>query len=184
MTPVQNLLTLLLGIVLGLLLYRFVEMPTRRWQLRPSRRFALGTVAVSCCVVGVPVAMAAGFASGIDYDHVRRANDGFSGECVFETRFSPKPACQRAEKPAVLVWGDSFAMHLVPGVAAVSDRGVAQATRGNCAPVERGLHRLQRFGAGTRAPGGLDRGGRVVEPLPPVAYAGRPLAPLAYPDEA
>lgn len=134
-TPVQNLLTLLLGIVLGLLLYRFVEMPTRRWQLRPSRRFAFGTVAVSCCVVGVPVAMAAGFASGIDYAHVRRANDGFSGECVFETRFSPKPACQSAEKPAVLVWGDSFAMHLVPGVAAVSDRGVAQATRGNCAPV-------------------------------------------------
>lgn len=134
-TPTQNLLTLLLGIVLGLLLYRFVEMPTRRWQPRPSRGFAFGTLATSCCVIGVPVAMAAGVASSVDYAHLRRANDGFSAACVYETRFSPKPACQSSENPAVMVWGDSFAMHLVPGIAATSGRGVQQATRGNCAPV-------------------------------------------------
>ena len=134
-TPTQNLLTLLLGIVLGLLLYRFVEMPTRRWQPQPSRGFAFGTLVTSCCVIGAPVAMAAGVVSaGVDYAHLRRANDGFSAACVYETPFSPKAACQSGENPAVMVWGDSFAMHLVPGIAATSGRGAQQATRGNCAP--------------------------------------------------
>ena len=134
-TPTQNLLTLLLGIVLGLLLYRFVEMPTRRWQPQPSRGFAFGTFVTSCCVIGAPVAMAAGVASTtVDYAHLRRANDGFSAACVYETPFSPRAACQSGESPAVMVWGDSFAMHLVPGIAATSGRGVQQATRGNCAP--------------------------------------------------
>jgi peptidoglycan/LPS O-acetylase OafA/YrhL len=61
-TPTQNLLTLLLGIVLGLLLYRFVEMPTRRWQPQPSG-LRLRHPVTSCCVIGAPVAMAAGVAS-------------------------------------------------------------------------------------------------------------------------
>lgn len=133
-TPLQSLLTLMVGIGLGLLLYRCVEMPTRRWQPQPSRRFALGTLAASCGVIGVPVAMAAGLASDVDYAHVRRANDGFSSACVYETPFSPKPECQSAPNPSVMVWGDSFAMHLVPGIVATTRRGVQQATRGNCPP--------------------------------------------------
>ena len=133
-TPLQSLLTLMVGIGLGLLLYRCVEMPTRRWQPQPSRRFALGTLAASCGVIGVPVAMAAGLASDVDYAHVRRANDGFSSACVYETPFSPKPECQSAPNPSVMVWGDSFAMHLVPGIVATTRRGVLQATRGNCPP--------------------------------------------------
>lgn len=134
-TPTQNVLTLLLGIVLGLLLYRFVEMPARQLQLRPSRRCAFGTLAASACVIGVPVAMAAGIATGVDYAQLRRPNIGLSEECAFETRFSPKPVCSTVERPTVLVWGDSFAMHLVAGLAAVSEGGVAQATRRNCPPV-------------------------------------------------
>ncbi|WP_346288974.1 acyltransferase family protein [Zoogloea sp.] len=132
----QSLATLLLGVVLGYLLYRFVELPTRRLALRPSRRFALGVVSVSCAVLSMPVAMAAwSKAEGPDFTHIRRSNDGFAPECAFETRFEPLVACRNAEAPKTMVWGDSFAMHLVPGLAAVSDGGVVQATRGNCGPI-------------------------------------------------
>ncbi|MGH2897895.1 MAG: SGNH hydrolase domain-containing protein, partial [Solirubrobacteraceae bacterium] len=45
------------------------------------------------------------------------------------------PECRDSDTPAVLVWGDSFAMHLVPGIAATSGaRGVVQATRSICGP--------------------------------------------------
>ena len=81
-----------------------------------------------------PISAAGVASAGVDYAHLRRANDGFSAACVYETPFSPKAACQSGENPAVMVWGDSFAMHLVPGIAATSGRGVQQATRGNCAP--------------------------------------------------
>lgn len=132
----QNLGTLALGIVLGVLLYRFVEMPTRRLILQPSRRFALGTVSASCAVLAVPVVLAAGAGEGgPDFTQIRRANDGFAQECAFETPFRPLPACRNAEHPEVMVWGDSFAMHWVPGLAATADGGIVQATRGNCGPI-------------------------------------------------
>lgn len=135
-TPLQNLVTLGLGIVLGGLLYRYVELPARSLVMRPSKRFAVGTLSASCVVFSVPVVMAAGVGSqGPDFSQIRRSNDGFAEECAFETPFKPLAACRNAEVPEVMVWGDSFAMHLVPGLAAVTDRGIIQATRSNCGPI-------------------------------------------------
>ncbi len=133
-TMAHSLLTLALGIGLGLLLYRFVELPTRRLQLQPSRRLVVRGLATSAGLLCVPLVVAGTPGSGPDYAHIRRPNDGFSQNCVFETDFRPLPECRTAEQPKVLVWGDSFAMHLVPGVAASTDGGTVQATRGNCGP--------------------------------------------------
>jgi len=130
----ENLLTLALGIGLGILLYRFVELPTRRLRLQPSRRFVLSGLAVSFGILGVPVVLANVPVSGPDYAHIRRANDGFAAVCAFETNFIPRAECQNSDQPSVMVWGDSYAMHLVPGIVASTDKGVIQATRGNCGP--------------------------------------------------
>jgi len=133
-TLMENLLTLALGIGLGILLYRFVELPTRRLRLQPSRRFVLSGLAASFGVLGVPVVLANTPSTGPDYAHIRRPNDGFAAVCAFETNFMPRAECRNSDQPSVMVWGDSYAMHLVPGIVGSTDRGVIQATRGNCGP--------------------------------------------------
>lgn len=133
-TPWENLMTLALGIVLALLLYRYVELPSRRLQLRPTKRLLLAGVATSFGVLSVPIVIASTAVSGPDYAYIRRPNDGFSAACAFETNFTPRAECRNSNQPSVMVWGDSYAMHLVPGIAASTDSGVIQATRGNCGP--------------------------------------------------
>jgi peptidoglycan/LPS O-acetylase OafA/YrhL len=130
-----SILTLSIGIVLGLLLYRFVELPARRLQLHPSRKLVLGGLATSLLVMGIPLAIARIPVSGPDFAHIRRPNVGFASTCTYDdSDFVPKPECRNSEQPAILVWGDSYAMHLVSGVAAASQYGVVQATRNTCGP--------------------------------------------------
>ena len=52
---------------------------------------------------------------------------GFSDACETYDLFVPSRACSESTAPATMVWGDSFAMHLVPGIAATSDVPVVQA---------------------------------------------------------
>ena len=129
-----SLLTLLLGIGLGVLLYRFVELPTRRLQLHPSRKFILGGLAASMAVMTLPVVVAKTPDTGLDFAHIRRPNDGFAAPCAYESDFVPKRECRNSDNPSLLVWGDSYAMHLVSGVLASWPHGVMQATRGSCGP--------------------------------------------------
>lgn len=48
--------------------------------------------------------------------------------------FEPNPKCRNSDQPTIMVWGDSFAMHLVPGIAEMGAQ-VIQATRSNCGPM-------------------------------------------------
>ena len=65
---------------------------------------------------------------------LRAPNVGFAVACDSATEFVPSATCQSPGTPHVLVWGDSMAMHLVPGLRAVVPDGVVQATRSNCGP--------------------------------------------------
>ncbi|PKO35771.1 MAG: acyltransferase [Betaproteobacteria bacterium HGW-Betaproteobacteria-7] len=133
--PLQHsFLTLLVGILLGLALYRFVELPTRRLQLHPSRKNIAVGVSASIIVMAIPFVTAQIPVSGPDFAHIRRPNDGFASQCVYESDFEPRKACRDSESPTVLVWGDSYAMHLVSGIAEEWEHGVVQATRGTCGP--------------------------------------------------
>ncbi len=130
----HSVLTLLVGILLGLLLYRFVELPTRRMRLHPSWKNVAVGMSASLFVMMIPLLIAKISVSGPDFAHIRRPNDGFSSQCVYESDFKPKSECRNSENPTVLVWGDSYAMHLVSGIAAEWKHGVVQATRGTCGP--------------------------------------------------
>ncbi|MGH9548064.1 MAG: SGNH hydrolase domain-containing protein, partial [Terriglobales bacterium] len=73
---------------------------------------------------------------GQDYAYRRRINFGFGEACEYGARFTAKPECRNSDAPSIMVWGDSLAMHLVPGIAATSGpHGVAQATRSSCGPL-------------------------------------------------
>lgn len=61
------------------------------------------------------------------------ANYGLSIEC--EGSYTESPNCRTSENPEVLVWGDSFAMHLVDGLIASNPNiKVIQKTVSNCGP--------------------------------------------------
>lgn len=131
----ERCLALVLSVVLGYCLYRFVERPIRSMPLKGTRVQLAGVLGVSAALVLVPLLLSRAFVTEQDFAHIRRANDGFSAVCISEGSFAPKAECRSADKPSVMVWGDSYAMHLVSGVVATSRGGVAQATMGNCGPI-------------------------------------------------
>lgn len=130
-----SLATLALSLLLGYLLFRFVEFPFRRMEVRRTSKLLAKTLLASIVIALVPVSLSSAYQSDMDFTHIRRSNDGFSAECIVERDFVAKPDCANADAPAILLWGDSYAMHLASGLAATTHRGVLQATMGMCGPV-------------------------------------------------
>ena len=123
----------ILSLILSYGIYRWIELPVHRAQVRPSRR-VLAIIALSTTgVILVPVATMVLPTASRDYVEIRRPNYGFDKLCEFRANYEPRPECANSESPKVLVWGDSFAMHLVPGIAAEGLK-LAQATRSVCGP--------------------------------------------------
>ncbi|HHF3086093.1 TPA: acyltransferase family protein [Vibrio diabolicus] len=61
-------------------------------------------------------------------------NHGFSRSCDGE--FNLSKDCRNSDDPKILVWGDSFAMHIVPGIIASNpDASIIQMTKSNCGPI-------------------------------------------------
>lgn len=86
------------------------------------------------------LAIAAGMAilsapSAVQGGNWRQPNEGLGQACNNAEIFDPAKACKSGPHPHVLVWGDSFAMQLVPGLAARIPGGVLQATHVVCGPL-------------------------------------------------
>jgi hypothetical protein len=132
-TPVPGLVNLaLLGVCATWteLQYRMVEEHFRKFAISPITVVILLLIPVNLIVLSVVWSRAT-----ITRDTLaREANPGFSRECDFKADFVAKPICQSKPEPRILVWGDSFAMHLVEGVVVSSPGGVMQATRTVCGP--------------------------------------------------
>ena len=122
-----------LSFVLAWLLNRYIEEPIRNANIERSRRMLVRTLSGSFGLVLLTAGIAHAFTAPKDYASIKRVNHGFGLQCEFQRDFEPLAACRNTDKPEVLVWGDSFAMHLVPGIA--SRMGVLQATRSICAPL-------------------------------------------------
>lgn len=130
-----------LALLLGFALYRYVELPLHRMQPRSPLRWSLSALATSLCLVLVPLNIAAhtntreAHGPAIDYAWLRRDNVGFGDECEGYQRLEYVMRCSNAPHPQTMIWGDSFAMHLVPGLAATMPDGVLQATKSACGPL-------------------------------------------------
>lgn len=128
---------LLLSIVLAYFQNRYVEEPIRHAVIKKSARVVLRTVLASVSLGLATFYIAKLVVPDKDYAHLMRGNFGMHEACDFKTDFSPMPACRNSDAPTLLVWGDSYAMHLVPGLLA-SAKGVpqiVQATRSACGPL-------------------------------------------------
>lgn len=129
-----RLAALAIGIAAGVALYWAVERPFRFMKYERPGRFVAATVAASVAVIAVQAGAVAASRNGPDFAEVRRINRGFGEPCEFRNDFSPISECRNSDAPEILVWGDSEAMHLVPGIAVTTDKGVVQATRSACGP--------------------------------------------------
>jgi len=132
-----SLALLAASVAIAQLSYKFVE---QRFRHIDSPRVLLRQM----MVLLIPLALASGWmwhrlhptTAQTDWAHTLRPNYGFSPNCDQETDFTPKPACASSAHPRTLIWGDSYAMHLVPGfLASAPPGGILQATRSACAPI-------------------------------------------------
>jgi peptidoglycan/LPS O-acetylase OafA/YrhL len=124
------------SLVLGYGMNRFIEEPLRHQdiqnQTRALGRALLATFSLALLSLGMTQANA----STKDYAYLQRPNHGLGLACDFEGPFQPIKACRNGERPSMLVWGDSFAMQLVPGLlsSAKNPPTLLQATRSTCGP--------------------------------------------------
>lgn len=126
---------LLLSLLLAYLLARWVEDPVRRRPLPAMRWQSVAVVVMATVVVGgFSYLLRESRTAPRDYARLVLPNYGLNAACDQHGRFVGKPECQSGMSPATLVWGDSFAMHIVPGLAAAGTGAIVQATMSGCAP--------------------------------------------------
>jgi peptidoglycan/LPS O-acetylase OafA/YrhL len=131
--PVRvSMLLMATGFLLGLALYHWVERPVLAYPL--TRRLfglvlagmlgtALLAVAGQRLVAGRPAVGQLVGLEGLELPGCRGDADRFDG------------ACTQSASPEMLVWGDSFSQHLVPGLTDTTTKSVVQASRGGCPPL-------------------------------------------------
>src|SRR5262249_28034517 len=117
--------------------YRYVEDPVRRSTLLPSRGLVVTLATASAALIAIPTLAARMQRDRVDYEAILDQNFGLAVECDIDgSVFQPSPKCQSNPTPTVMVWGDSFGMHIIPGiVASAAGAGVLQATRSRCGPL-------------------------------------------------
>lgn len=144
----------LMTLGLAYLSWRFVEQPFRRRdrQLLPTQKsvFAVSGVGMAVLVlVGVLIMQSGGAPfrtapNGIRYsdflsDEKLEFNVGLDRACVKSLDSAiASPVCRTSDNPSVLLWGDSYAMHLAKWLEysdSAADVGVQQITKGACWPI-------------------------------------------------
>ena len=132
-----ELIGIVVSMLLGLILYKFVELPVRRANFNISRAsiFLFMLCSISLIIFGVITPL---FMPKVpNYSFIRRGNPGLDQSCAYKTDFYQKDKCETTKNPHILVWGDSYAMHTMAGIRdAFGEKiGVMQATKYVCGPL-------------------------------------------------
>lgn len=125
-------IALLASLVLAALCYRYIEQPFRKPQPH-NRRFVGSMLALSGLLLLMPLVAQQWRSADSDWAAVRLGNVGFDWRCDFDRRFEAIAECRNSDEPQVIVWGDSVAIHWVPGLTAAGLE-VVQATKSVCGP--------------------------------------------------
>jgi len=136
--PVTVRLSLMvLSLLLAWLLNRYIEEPARKLDIGKTRHNLYRTVAASLTLILIPFGITQAVATDRSYAELRKGNHGLSANCDGQDYFRTRQDCRTSDSPQIMVWGDSHAMHLLPGIAASSVQGdsVIQATKSMCGPL-------------------------------------------------
>ena len=134
LTPVParvNIALLGIAAIWTELQYRFVERRFRRFLI--TRRSVVILLLLPIILTGASFMLASSM-STID-TQVRAGGFGLAPACEYRDQFAPIASCMSRVNSRTLLWGDSFAMALAPGLAASSPQGIIQATRSVCGPL-------------------------------------------------
>lgn len=117
-------------------LFRWIESPIHRMEIRPTKSLLISTAAATIALtLIVPLGMKTS-SNDRELWATRRVNYGLSPRCDFQEQFTRLAECQTGKSPSILIWGDSFAMHLVEGfVTASGTKTIVQATKSSCGPM-------------------------------------------------
>ncbi len=143
--PSEPLLAALavLAFPLAFLSWKYVEKPFRKKDHISRNTIFILSIAGSLLFMGIGMAgyLTDGFANrttkgGLTYQSLQeklKLNSGLSKTC--EWSFTTSPDCNTSDSPEILIWGDSFAMHLVQGILASNpDAKITQMTKSLCGP--------------------------------------------------
>lgn len=126
---------ILLSIFLGFLQFRFIETPFRFGKVSyifSNWKYAL---LITASLASIPLlAGSHPFKGNTDFDAKRIINQGLSSACehAFNDDGHLKAECRSSDSPKIVVWGDSYAMHLVPGL--LQNNELIQITKSVCGP--------------------------------------------------
>lgn len=134
-SPVR-LSIVLASVALSAAMYRWVEQPGRRSYVISTRSFVIGAIAgsVLLALVGMALYLFGPRHNSMGANSFREVNVGLSPACEYDDSFVDLPECRSASRVGIMVWGDSFAMHIVDGIVSSTDEGVLQATKSVCGP--------------------------------------------------
>jgi peptidoglycan/LPS O-acetylase OafA/YrhL len=127
-----------LSIVLGYLQFKYVETPFRYKENNRVFSNWKSIAVITFLLSMVPIGLASHPLYGNytdEIENIRRINHGLGESCEnsFNTDLSLKQECRASETIDTVVWGDSYAMHLVPGLM-IRNQGIAQITKSVCGP--------------------------------------------------
>ena len=133
LAPLTSVVLIALAFGLALLLYRFVEEPLRRAPVA-------GRTLVAAALGGSLAVLALSWALGQGKSHVTGSAQLHEVEglkrpnCFSEAVVGFDGQCSQTPTPEMLLWGDSYSAHLVPGLVATARHPFAQASKGHCSP--------------------------------------------------
>lgn len=121
-----------LSIILAALLYRFVEQPGRASRLGGIRLFALW-IGASLAILAAAVAYRVSDTPPAATSELDTPTKGLSAPgCFDENGGAFDDRCRQPGTVRMMLWGDSYSSHLVPGLAATTPVPFMQAPRPHC----------------------------------------------------
>ncbi len=127
----------LLAFILGATQYKLIESPLRSGVLG-KKYFGWKAVVLSTSVIVLLPLLMLNSSKDEKVDllsELTKANHGLSINCddSFDSNGGLYTECLTSTRPNVAIWGDSYAMHLVPGLTE-SNKGIVQLTKSVCGP--------------------------------------------------
>ena len=137
-TP-ENVKFLLVSILLAYLQYEYIEQRFRYgWHANKVKTFKW-LVAASLVVVIAPISATVirGLNDSVNFDYLNMPNYGLKQFCAEGKVFINQDECKTTEHPVYAAWGDSYTMHLIPGLKQQKEIGnsIIQITKAACAPI-------------------------------------------------